>query len=55
MAEGSYPVLKAFTTGVGSISAPALGGDIYDLSGRKLMTLPRKGVYIQNGKKVLVK
>ena len=55
MAEGSYPVLKAFTTGVGSISAPALSGDIYDLSGRKLMTLPRKGVYIQNGKKVLVK
>ena len=55
MAEGSYPVLKAFTTGIGSISAPARSGDIYDLSGRKLMTLPQKGVYIQNGKKRLVK
>ena len=55
MAEGSYPVLKAFTTGVGSISAPALGGDIYDLSGRKLMIAPQKGIYILNGRKVLVK
>jgi hypothetical protein len=48
-------VLKAFTTGIGSSSAPALGGDIYDLSGRKLQTLPQKGIYIQNGKKILVK
>ena len=55
MAEGSYPVLKAFTTGVGSISTPALGGDIYDLQGRKLQTLPQKGIYIRNGKKILVK
>jgi len=55
MAEGSYPVLKAFTTGIGSISAPARSGDIYDLSGRKLMIAPQKGMYIMNGKKVLVK
>ena len=55
MAEGSYPVLKAFTTGIGSISAPARSGDIYDLSGRKLQTLPQKGMYIINGRKVLVK
>ena len=55
MAEGSYPVLKAFATGIGSISAPTLSGDIYDLLGRKLQTVPQKGMYIQNGKKVLVK
>ena len=55
MAEGSYPVLKAFTTGVGSISAPAFSGDIYDLSGRKLQTVPQKGIYIMNGKKTVVR
>jgi hypothetical protein len=48
-------VLKAFTTGIGSISAPARSGDIYDLQGRKLQTLPQKGMYIMNGKKILVK
>ena len=55
MAQGSYPVLKAFTTGVGSISAPALSGDIYDLQGRKLQSVPQKGMYIVNGRKVFVK
>ena len=45
----------AFTTGIGSISAPARSGDIYDLQGRKLQTLPQKGMYIMNGKKILVK
>ena len=29
--------------------------EIYDLQGRRLSTTPRKGVYIQNGKKKLVK
>ena len=29
--------------------------DIYDLQGRRLSTTPQKGVYIQNGKKKLVK
>ena len=28
---------------------------IYDLQGRRLSTIPQKGVYIQNGKKKLVK
>lgn len=30
-------------------------GDIYDLSGRKLTTIPKSGIYIRNGKKVFVK
>ena len=28
---------------------------LYDLSGRRLEQKPQKGIYIQNGKKVLVK
>lgn len=31
------------------------GGDIFDLQGRKLLQTPRRGIYIQNGKKVSVK
>ena len=33
----------------------ANNSNIYDLSGRRLSSVPVKGVYIQNGKKVLVK
>ncbi len=58
MAEGSYPVLKAFTTGIGSISAPTLSGDIYTLTGVKVAgerSKLQKGIYIINGKKTLVK
>ena len=40
----------------GMIRANDLNGDYYDLNGRKLQGIPtRKGVYIQNGKKVVVK
>lgn len=47
-------------TGIGSITAdsPILEGrqGIYDLQGRRLKTLPtRKGIYIVDGKKVMVK
>ncbi|MCR5433579.1 MAG: hypothetical protein K6F20_04180 [Bacteroidaceae bacterium] len=54
MAEGSYPVLKAFTTGIGSISAPTLSGDIYTLTGVRVQKA-QKGIYIINGKKTYVK
>jgi hypothetical protein len=30
-------------------------GNIYDLTGRKLQNLSKKGLYIQNGRKVVVK
>ena len=40
----------------GVIRANDLNGDYYDLNGRKLQGIPtRKGIYIQNGKKVVVK
>ena len=45
-------------TGINSIgdSEWANGGSVYDLQGRKVMsTLPRKGIYIMNGKKVVRK
>ena len=28
--------------------------DIYDLSGRRVQGTPKKGVYMQNGKKVII-
>ena len=31
------------------------GGELYDLQGRRLLKAPEKGIYIQDGKKVLVK
>ena len=40
----------------GVIRANDLNGDYYDLNGRKLQGIPtRKGIYIKNGKKVVVK
>ena len=40
----------------GVIRAIDLNGDYYDLNGRKLQGIPtRKGIYIKNGKKVVVK
>ena len=44
-------------TGISVVSgSPANIGTIYDLNGRKLDKMPtKKGVYILNGKKVVVK
>ncbi|MBR6047663.1 MAG: hypothetical protein IKP44_06185 [Bacteroidaceae bacterium] len=44
-------------TTIRSITFPTTkkGSEIYDLSGRKLNAAPQKGIYIQNGQKVLVK
>ena len=40
----------------GNSGQPAASGDYYDLNGRRLDSKPtRKGVYIQNGRKVVVK
>ena len=45
------------TTGISNTNLPNLtNGDWYDLNGRKLQGIPtKKGVYIMNGKKVVVK
>ena len=41
-------------TGINTISADAQNGKVYDLQGRRVVNA-QNGVYIQNGKKVLVK
>ena len=44
------------TTAIASTSAPTQDkGVLFDLSGRRLQQKLTKGIYIQNGKKVLVK
>ena len=43
-------------TGITDATATANDADFYDLNGRKLNGEPtRKGVYIQNGRKVVIK
>ena len=43
-------------TGIGAVSGlPADNGDWFDLSGRKVATPSKKGIYILNGRKVVVK
>lgn len=53
-----HPIPSEYTpTGINFIPAPALPEDnaIYDLSGRRVSDTAVPGVYIKNGKKVLVK
>ena len=59
MEEGSYPVLKnVIGTGIGSVSTgtdtPRTSGTIYNLSGQRVEKM-QKGIYIRDGRKVLVK
>ena len=46
----------SYTSGISTVSTTETNGDaaIYDLSGRRVSN-PSHGVYIQNGKKVMVK
>ena len=50
-------VYMVTATGIRTINAGSLTGDhkIYDMRGRKLTTITEKGVYIIDGKKVVVK
>lgn len=54
--DGSYANIMD-EDGIESIhnSFPIIHDDVYDLSGRKMVSRPRKGLYIMNGKKVLIK
>ncbi len=40
-------------TGVGDALRPSAGGSIYSLSGQRVSS-PRKGLYVRDGKKVLI-
>ena len=57
MHSRSIIIVEDGATGIRLVDgAQADGGDWYDLSGRRLSGKPvSKGVYIQNGKKVVIK
>ena len=51
-----FVTILNLTTDIASTPAPTQNkGALYDLSGRRLERAPQKGIYIQNGVKVLVK
>ena len=49
-------VFEGTTTGINAVSSSAdkMDGEWYDLSGRRVAQ-PAKGIYVKNGKKVIVK
>ena len=52
----AYQTEAANPSGINIISADDhTSGVIYDLHGRRVNTPQRKGIYIQNGKKILVR
>jgi hypothetical protein len=55
-ADGSYANIMD-EDGIESIRNMQLinNNDIYDISGRKIVNRPMKGLYIVNGKKILIK
>ena len=46
--------VNGYATGIGSLEAEAERGEVYDLNGRWVQQ-PAKGVYVINGKKIIVK
>ncbi len=48
----AYPLNIAAVTGIGRIAIPVPNAPLYDLSGRRTVK-PQRGVYIQNGAKVM--
>lgn len=56
MAEGSYPVLANFTS-IGQVAASqrSIPQSVYDLQGLRITGKPTRGLYIIDGKRVLVK
>jgi hypothetical protein len=50
-----YGEKPSIQTTVTAISKPTTISHYYNLQGHRLNTLPRKGIYIQDGKKTLMK
>jgi len=50
-------VIDGETTGVNDVRSKKddVRGDVYDLQGRKVQKLSKKGLYLNNGRKVVVK
>ena len=53
--QGTVLPLEEYTSGIDPMKKDGTTDTVYDLRGRQLKSLPNKGVYIQNGKKVVVK
>ena len=53
--KAAEEAFQGVLTGIYGIGADQLSGTIYDLGGRKIEKVQRGGIYIVNGKKVLVK
>ena len=53
-AETAYAELAQIATGISTIKAIA-GKTIYDMNGRKVTVPSKKGMYIINGRKVVIK
>ena len=57
MEEGAYPVLIGLADGINGVAGNGFTSGntaIYNLNGQRVVKM-RKGIYIQNGRKVLVK
>jgi hypothetical protein len=52
---GNFSIVITATDGIDGIDAEERNDVIYDLTGRKIETITKAGIYIINGKKVLVK
>jgi hypothetical protein len=46
---------EAVPSGIRSVETVRTDGAIYDLQGRRIQQTPQRGLYIQNGKKYMVK
>ncbi len=46
--------VNGYATGIGSLEAEMERGEVYDLNGRRVQQ-PAKGVYVINGKKIIIK
>jgi len=48
-------VLRDYETGISMPSVSNKKNTLFDLQGRKLQGKPSRGIYIENGKKILIK
>ena len=53
--EALMDKVEEFITGVDDIEISTKDDAIYDLSGRKIEKITHPGIYIKNGKKVMIK
>ena len=55
MDVGGYQINNARVTGISTVTADETPEVVYDLQGRRVENMSRKGIYVVNGKKVIIK